>query len=226
MNLIIGSVTPSWFHGVDIVFETFSFIIAIFIAGMGYKAYRLSGRRRYLAFAGSFGLLALSFVARIGAALLVYLEVLRDFRMVASADIAAVEPTFLFGRFVYITTVFTAYLMLVAVAMRLEDKRVLALMFSLLGILAWTAHAYPSTVMFHLVNLLLLVFIVSHYIANYLRRKTQNTLVTLLAFLMILFESLLFLTSNFEPLLYIGAYIFRLVGYVFLAAALIRVIRS
>jgi|GEM_PF-6735500 len=225
MVAIIGPSAVQWFHGIDAILELFSFFIAMIIAWQGYKAYRLTQERKYAMFGGAFFLLGLSFAARMGAEALIYLEQLREYKE-AVLQSESVSTTFFGARFLYILVVFLAYVLLTGVSMKLKNRPVMALIFSLLVILATIAHTSPTSVLFHIVNTLLIGFITGHFLFNYLERRTVTSGLIASAFLMILVESALMVAGNYNPYLSIVAYGFRFLGYVLLLSAFIRVTRA
>ena len=80
--------TPSWFFGIDSIFEFISVFVTIFIGYYSYKIYKLVSDKKYFYFSLSFMFIAISFIAR---AVIILLISLKWFEFDVIADkIAAV----------------------------------------------------------------------------------------------------------------------------------------
>ncbi|HSU72644.1 MAG TPA: hypothetical protein VLJ21_02245, partial [Candidatus Binatia bacterium] len=208
----------------DIVLEVFSILAAILITLVGYRAYKLTKEPRFFYFSLAFGLISLSFIARAVTAGVVLSEVGGVVSTVTQASFAAIESIFSIGRFFYFLFVLFAYLILFVLSMRLVNRRIILLL-SLFMILFAASAFSASALIFYLVSLFLLIFITWQYRDNYLVKRTPSTLLSTVAFALMVVEFVLFVASALlmQPQLAAAAYLFRLTAYVILLAMIVRV---
>jgi hypothetical protein len=216
--------TPLWFHGIDIFLEVFSALAAVMISIVGYKAYKLTCDKKYMYFSTAFVFITLSFIARaltIGTVLLQFTN--GGSTMGAGGpSFNLLEAIFGTGRFFYFLLVLFAFLILLALSMKIERKSVLFLLNIFMILFAATAFS-SSPMIFYLASLVLLIFISAQYIANYKKKQTRATLLTAIAFSFMAFEFVMFISGVFYRPLVIGAYASRLISYAILLWMMIKV---
>lgn len=214
--------SPLWFHGIDIILEVFSILAAVLITIVGYKAYKLTKESRYFYFSLAFLFITLSFLARAlttGAVLFQVSAVAADPGM--GASLSVLESIFSMGRFAYFILVLFAYLILLALSMRIVSKRMIFLLSIFMIVFAASAFS-ASALVFYLVSLILLFFIAWQYRDNYFKKRTPATLLTFIAFALMVLEFIMFIAAGWSPPLVAAAYFFRLVAYVLLLVMIVR----
>lgn len=218
--------SPLWFHGIDIALELFSVLAAVLISIMGYKAFKLTNDKKSLWLATAFGFITLSFLARAITAGVVLLQIgIVPGIVDATPSMTAIESVFDSGRFVYFALVFAAYLILYALSAKISDKKQLCLLSIFLGLFAFSAFE-EIPIMFYLVSFVLLFFIASNYIRNYLAKKTRSTFLISVAFSVMALEPLFAMIAIYYKPIIVAAYFFRLLAYVILLVMLVRVYRK
>jgi hypothetical protein len=213
--------SPLWFHGIDIVLEVFSVLAAVLITLVGYRAYKLTKESKYFYFSLAFALITLSFLAR-AITTGVVLDQIANPGMLAAPSFDLVESIFSMGRFVYYILVLFAYLILLALSMRITSKRLIFLLS--LFMVMFAVSAFGNTpLIFYVVSLLLLGFIAWQYRDNYLAKRKSGALLSLIAFALMTLEFVMFIGSLWAPSLVVAAYFFRLAAYVTLLSMIVRV---
>src|SRR3989344_2629629 len=79
---------------------------------------------------------------------------------------------------------------------------------------------------FYLTSLALMVMITFNYSKNYLKKKTNSTLLVAAAFILLALSQLIFLFDFVDTGFYIGGVIVELIGYLTLLAAFIMVLKK
>lgn len=214
--------SPLWFHGIDVVLEVFSIIAAVLITLIGYRAYKLTKESRFFYFSLAFALISMSFFARAITASVVLSQVAGPVTVLTQQSYSLIERIFDTGRFFYFIFVLFAYEILLLLSMRISNKRMVFLL-SLFMIL-FAASAFSATpLIFYLVCLFLLIFIAWQYRDNYLANRKASTMLTSLAFGLMVVEFLFFIASLWVQPLVAAAYLFRLTAYIVLLAMIVRV---
>ncbi|MBI4150655.1 hypothetical protein HY492_00865 [Candidatus Woesearchaeota archaeon] len=213
---------PFGLYGIDIILEGFGVLAAVLISIIGYKAYRLTKQKRFFYFSLAFMLITLSFIARAITAAVVLGQVGAVSGASATATFSFLEQVFDWGRFVYFGFVLAAYLILLALSMRIYDRKLIVLLSIFMGLFAFSAFD-SLPLLFYLVSFVLLAFIAWNYRANYHEKKTKAAFLASFAFCILTLEPLFFMASFLVKELAIGAYIVRLVAYVSLLLMLVKV---
>jgi len=199
---------PIWFYGVNALLELIVTLACFLIFYSGYKAYRLTHEKKYRFFSLAFLLLGISFLARTLLHLLV-------FPLNATFIIDKVRGSVNFGSPFYIILTLVAYLIILAVCFRIQRKKTISILFliSLVGIF-FTFNPMRN---FHIISILLLLYIIGHFMKNYIRKQSLSSLATFVSFLLILSGHILFLALTFGVwqvyLAYLLAHLFQLAGY-------------
>ena len=209
---------PTWFRGVDTFFEAFSILVAILIAVFSFKAYKLTKNRNHLYFGTAFGLISISFFAKVLTALFVYFN--RKSSIVGPGAASEVASLFHAGRLVYVLLVLIPFLMILMIYSKLENKRMIAVFLSFLLVFAVLSH--QNILMFYLVALLLVAFITVHLFDNYKERKSVNAGLIFSAFFMLVIQYVLFILTPYTSIFYAGAYFMQFLAYSTLLTALLR----
>jgi hypothetical protein len=210
---------PGWFFGANAALELVATIACFLILIAGYRAFNLSHDRKFKFFGLAFFFLGISFLART-------LVHLLFFKYSSTYIVKHVAELFNYGSFFYIALTLAAYLIILTVSLDIGGKKTTALLFSLafVGIFFSTI---PLKI-FHLFSLIVLAYILGHYLNNYLDKKNFTALLTFLAFLLILAGHVLFLNFIYSLfsvyVIYILAHLFQLGGYMVLLWAVGRVL--
>lgn len=200
---------PTWFYGVNALLELVATLACFLIFYFALKVYRLTEEKKYRFFSLAFLLLGISFLARTLLHLLI-------FPLDATSIINKIQGTINYGSPFYMLLTLAAYLIISAVCIKIQRRKIISILFliSLIGLLFST---HPM-INFHFISIVLLLYIISHFIKNYTRKQTLSSLMTLTSFLFILGGHVLFAMIIFDVvwgtyLVYLLAHLFQLIGY-------------
>ncbi|HII14764.1 MAG TPA: hypothetical protein HA362_00465 [Nanoarchaeota archaeon] len=214
--MIISINGPAWFYTIDSVFQIIFAVVMLLIAGFSYKAYRLTEERKYKYFSAGFFMTALGFLFLSFSNLLVYLGIydgiLSRFNELNVANLVY---------FIHIALMLTGYTLLLVVAMKLQQRRLIALMFAFLFLFALFSYQYYLK--FHLIALMLLAFMAWQFYENYREKKTLNSGLVFSSFYLLALAELFLLAMIFMPTLYVVGHAVQLLGYGLLLAVFINV---
>ena len=205
---------PDWFFGVDATLELCAGIIAILIALGSYKLYRVTHERSYKYFLASFILLGGSFFSRAIAD-----AFLGKFFHVSPHMIGLI---FFCGYIGHIFLALAAYLLLIASTYKIEDKRLIVMMFLLLvPALALSGSYFLS---FYVVSIILLIFLVWSYAQNCRKVRSVTSTCVFFAFGLLLLAQPQFILDMLSNSWYVTAHVTQAAGYLILLVALLRIL--
>lgn len=205
---------PSWFFGIDATLEAIAALIAFFVAVAAYKVYHISGERKYGFFTASFVLITLSFLSRATADML--LE-----NLLFEVPQALTSQIFLYGYLAHILLAVVAYVILIVITHKIEDKRVIALLIlAPLLCLLLSASYYIS---FYGLSALFLVFVALAYFQNYKKVCSPASCMVFISFLLLALAQVQFLLDLKNSTFYVSAQITQAIGYLILFAALLKI---
>lgn len=219
---------PSWFFGVDGILEALLFIIALVLAVYAWKCYKLTKGRQYGWFSLAF--LAIT-IAQLSRALT---DGIIEFNLRTAgvgsegSNLPILSDIFCGGYGTHILLLLGGLVILVAVAMRMHDKRIPSLLYALtLPLILLSSSIYVA---FYFVQTVLSAFIAFSYFQHWWKKK-KTTLKTpsffvFLGFTLIMLASFLFLADAQYNIWYVKAHIVQLLGYTSLLLAFIWVHRS
>ena len=222
MGVIVNFRGPEWFYGIDALIQFFGAFIAIILAIYGFKAYWVSRERKYLLFGSAFALLGLDLI--IYAILIpagyiyysfypgVYLGVLLD----------AVR----FLHFIFVAATLLAYTLLISVYAKLNRRVIIALLGSLVLVIAGFVYRYQSITGFNLVSVMLLGFIMIYTGRNWISRKTASAGAVFLAFMLMALGHVAFIGSSISDRAFMIGHLLQLVGYISLLYGLFIMLKK
>lgn len=206
MDLIISINGPAWFNTFDSIFQLLFAVITLIICGYSYRAYRLLQERRYKYFSAGFLMISAGFFVLSLSNLLIYTGVYDG--IVTRLGGLNLANLFYLG---HIFLMLFGYMLLLVVAMKLQQRRLIALLFAF--ILLFTAFSYQYYLKFHLISFMLLAFMTWQFFDNYKEKKTLNSGLVFSTFYMLAFAEIFLLTIIFMPILYVVGHIMQLIGY-------------
>src|SRR3989338_7417658 len=122
---------PTWFYGIDYIFDLVSVLVGLLISYFSYKTYKYTSQKKYFYFAASFFLVALGFVSRILATIPIYSKELKvetvGLVTITSQIINKVSWINQFGVSIARFLMLFAFLILLMVSLKIKDKKVIAL---------------------------------------------------------------------------------------------------
>ena len=228
--------TPGWFNGWDIVIESFGFIVALFIALFSWRIYRLHKENRFAYFSLAFILVALGLLVKAGTSSILYFTPVRDvaadvLRPVAGAGLKFSYLWYRSGFLLHMIPMLGAWLLLFFISQKsrarlhkFHEVTQMALFIYLILLISIVANF--KYFVFYLTSSVLLALIVLNYYKHALNLpKKTNSLLVMLAFLLILLGNLFFVFVFLQNGLYVIGELFQLVGFLLLLYVYSTVIR-
>jgi hypothetical protein len=213
VNVILQG--PKWFFGVDAGLGFLSMLIAALVAVMAYKVYKMTREKKYAFFSVSFALLTFSYLSR------AWTDVLLQGEMTRLPE-RLVGTVFFVGYVLHIFSALTAFLLLIFVTYKLQDKRIIALLYLILIPSMLLSGSYFLS--FYGLSIIFLSFITYAFYGNYKKVRTKTALLVASAFTLITFSQVAFLLEAIHDLWYVAAQISQFAGYMILLIALIKVV--
>ena len=208
---------PEWFFGANAGLELLATLASFFIVYFGYRAYKLIHEKRFFYFSLAFFFIGISFLARTIVHLLFY-------AFGTQPLLVAILKNLNYGSLFYIVLTLVAYLIILAVISGMFSRYSIPLLFllSLVGII----FSLDSLLTFHIMALLILIFILWRQMDAYFKHRNTTGLFVFATFLLIAVGHVLFIALSYVELaytFYILAHLFQLGGYLALLFATIRV---
>lgn len=205
---------PYWFRGVDALFGLVYILVTLLIAAMSYKAYKLTEEKKYSYFSTAFALMSLSFA--------VYSFLNIALTMHLSDTLNSILTEFDYGFLLHMVFMFAALTLLLVVTLKIEQKKVVMLLFALMLLLA--VFSYQYYIKFHLISFLLLFILGHQFYTNYLEKKNFNAKLVFVSFYLLACAQVFFLVMIYNPIFYVVADILQLLGFLVLAYMFVRVL--
>ena len=199
---------PGWFFGANAVLELVAAVACLLVFYFATKTSKLTKQDNIFFLGLGFFFLGVSFLARTLVHLLFY-----PFN--ANKLLNDVVVFFNYGGLFYMALTLAAYLIILAVSMQIGGRKTISLIFliSFIGIFFSTL---PLRI-FHLISIIVLIYILSHYLLNYTRKKGLNSFLTFVGFFLILVGHVLFILQIYglytDYVIYMVAHLVQLGGY-------------
>lgn len=203
---------PSWFFGVDSVFELIGTIALLMIVIASYKAYRLTEMKRYKYYSYAFLALMIGHLARTIANFTIHQQ---------WVPVTGFREALIYGYGAHILFTLAALVLLVSFAFDVKQKKAFCILLLLvLGMIFVSSSFYLA---FYWAALVMFGFVAWHMIRNARTKKIITPKLVALSFALLTFTQLLFLGTALAPELYMGAHITQLLGFLILLIAMIKV---
>ncbi len=206
VSVIINN--PEWFLRIDIIFAAISILVSLIISLVSLRTWFVVKSLRYLGFAIAFAGLGFSFLTRM------------------IANLIPGPETLFIGYGLHIGCTILALLTLFIVANKIENARVVLLLYLITLPLIFFSDSYFMS--FYITTTLITALLALTYLQNALRVKGFNAICVFLAFLLLFLAHLQFLLSGFRGLnmFFISASIIQLLAFLVFLFAIIKVLRS
>lgn len=216
---------PIWFYMYSALAYAASALISVFVAYFSYKFFKLAKSK-------SSAMLLLSFLfMTIAYSALAFTSIYTYFYkpyFKESLDLGSLSLVNSVGFNLYYVTSIVAYVSLLAMYLPSDIKKLfekfkvkLPAMFPVAYVPLW----YLNLVDFHIVSILLLLYIAARNIANFCKKKGANNFLVMSAFVLMLSFHASLLLTEFDPTIYIAANTLLAAGFSLLLIMLIRVSR-
>ncbi|MEM4254358.1 MAG: hypothetical protein QXR48_03170 [Candidatus Woesearchaeota archaeon] len=202
---------PSWFFGIDCLFECFAAIALLLVTLFSFKAYKFTKDKRYRTFATGFGLMLLGMVSRAIADMIVY----------SGWETKPILLLLCYAGYMGLTLVSLVVLFALTMKTRQKAPFIALLLVSLALILYSTSYRLS----FHTISLILLVFISYHFIRNYFEKKSLCAFLVCSSFVLLGLAQVAFMFDILKQRYYIVGHLIHLLAYAALLVALVRILR-
>jgi len=223
MVYVVG---PSWFYGIDYIFDLVSVIVGFLICYLSYRTYKYTSQKKFFYFSASFFLVALAFIGKILATIPLYSKELKvetvGLVTVTSQVINRVAWINQFSISIARLVMLAAFLVLLIVALKIKDKKIIALLVYFLIIS--TTLVSSSYIVFHVTLLLMLGILFLNYRKNYLKVKSLNAKLVMCSFFALFLSQVFFIFEGLVKNFYVIGESIQLVGYLILLFAIIKIL--
>ena len=205
---------PYWFRGIDALLGVVYIIVTLLIAAMSYRSYKITEEKKYASFSIAFGLMSLAFC--------IYSLITLALTTHISNTLSDILTRFDSAFIVYMLLMFAAYTLLLVMTLKIEQKKVIILLFTLMFL--FTVFSYQYYLKFHLVSFLLLFFLSHQFYTNYLEKKNKNAKLVCIAFYLLTCAQVFFIAITYDLLFYVVADILQLLGFLVLFYMFLRIV--
>nr|MBA4405558.1 hypothetical protein [Nanoarchaeum sp.] len=201
--------SPNWFSGLDIIFELIFAIILLVIAVFAFRAYKLSDQKKIKYIGYGFLFIGISYIIQSIFNFLIIAKLDDNIcKMVLLQQVALLELLGLYSHLIFWTI---GLMFLVYMTFRSENKMLLVLLnlIALISIFLSQNHL----IMFYALSSAVLIYLIGHFMNNYLVCHKRNALLIAAAFVFLLVSQIHFLFSMDHIKFYVMGHVFELLAY-------------
>jgi hypothetical protein len=213
--------TPSWFFSYSIILEFFFVLITLTVSYYAYKIYRLSGQSHTKIFSFAFVFIALSYIVWSITNLLILYAL--DAKVSYVMKLQNVFLINLFGSYLHAFFFIIGLILLTYLTLKVRNIKILSLLTAI--VLISVFFSQNKLFLFYVLSSVLLIHIVIYYFANYIKHRNTNTLLVLLAMILLLFSSLHFVFAISDSTYYVLGHITEFLAYVLILINLLVIIK-
>ena len=211
---------PTWFDGFNVAFEVLFLLATSIVAFYSFKIYKISSKKEVKLFGLAFASLSISyliiaivniyFISAESGIMMLTIERMMDIKNIA------VSSYIFFSIMGFVTLLYTT--------LKIERLRI----YGLLVLLTFTAinFSFNKIFMIYFITSLFLLFINYHYFREYLDKKRVNILLVFLGMIFLFLSNVIFLVETAYISTYVVSHILELIGYTFIIASLIKIIKN
>ena len=216
-------VMPGWFLSTNIFFECLFFIFTIAIAIYSLRIYKITYQRESKLFGLAFLSIALSRLALVFVNLFFISLSKGGLRVLEFEDIIGIKDLAVTA---YVSFFILGLITLVYLSLKSKNPKYYFLLI-ILSAIALLFSINKSFLIYALASIFLLI-ISSYYVRDFRKTKNKNTLFVAIGFILLFISSLLLaiVADYLLAQVYVVAYIFEIVGYVFIFSSLINILKN
>ncbi len=202
---------PRWFNGIDSLFEVVFILAALSVWWYARKIKCLTGDKSCSTLGQAFLLIAIAFAIKGLTNLVVFMKLDDLGGVVWFSQVFQIQVLLAFGYFLFRLFFLVALIWLVCLHLKVSDWRVRALfvMFAAVG----TFFSQYSYVVFHLIALILLIYVVAGAYEVFKEIRNRRTAIITMSFLAILAGHVAFLFVGMEGGMYVLGESLELAGF-------------
>jgi len=223
MGFVFG---PSWFYGINSGFSLFAMLVTVFIAFYSLRVFLITKYRKYLYFTLAFLFISISYLIQAAGNYVVYSHLIGRIPNVTEAISTIVQlPTFYsMGYIIHVFLMFAGFMILVAIFLRINNIKILSLLFALILILSFLSQSKFAA--FHITLFVMLLFIVIHLFNNYSKKKTVSSFLVLYSIICLMISQVFLFLVIINKFYYVIGHILQLVGFTLLLLNMVLVFRK
>jgi hypothetical protein len=216
------SLIPSWFLSYGVIFEIAFAIITLAVSIYSFRIYKLSGQNQskifgiaFLFFSISYfieSLLNISIISELNEK---FLSVI-DLRSLIAMDALSILVHMVLFTFGLVTLIY----------MILGGKNKMIYFISLIVSMLFILLSVNKIYFFYVLSSLLLVYIFTHYIDNYIQSKDKRSLIVTIAFAFLLLGQIHFIFLVNHSVYYVVGNFLELIAYILILVNLLKVIKK
>jgi hypothetical protein len=209
LNFSIGK-----FYGIDSIVELLIIIVSLIISYSSYKIYRLIKEDNYKLFSLSFLALAFSFVFKILSNLTIFNQVKIEkanfvIYMVSQWEYMELVNFMSFNLYKIFNIIGFILLFLIITKTSKKEKFFIFIYLSIIAVL----FSIYFNFIFHITIAIILLYLTIHFYENYKDKRSTNSLLVFLAFIMMLISHVFFVFSDIDDIFYLIGEFLLLVSF-------------
>lgn len=211
---------PTWFFGFNIAFEMVFMLAAALVALYSYRIYKISYQKEIKLFGISFALLSASYFVSSIISLFFVSALEGNVLAIAIHRILNVQNI---AVALYVFLLVLGYITLLYTTLKVERRRI----YGLLVAMAFIAinFSFDKVFMIYFVSSLCLLFVNYHYYTEFIKKQNKTVFLTFWGMFFLFISNVIFLIQESSAAIYVISHTTELIGYCFLVASLIRVIK-
>jgi len=202
-------VSPNWFFNYSIILEVIFAVITLVVSYYAFKVFKLTDKKQAKLFSTAFVFICLSYVIQAMLNIIILWKIAdRVVSMINLRDAALLN---LFGLYAHALFFIIGIIILAYVNFKVDNIKIVWLIVAL--VVTSIFFTPNKLILFYMLSSILLMFIVVNYFLNYVRHKTPNTMLVLVAMIFLLFGALHYLFALDHEIYYVIGHILEFFAY-------------
>lgn len=215
------SSVSGWFFGYDALFEFAFALITLAVCLYSFKIYKISDKKSSKIFGVAFLLISISYFIQSFINASIFFELNEGFlSFIEFQNLITMNDFSLFAHMVLFS-----FGLITIIYMILKGKNKLLYSISLVVTFLFIILSADKISFFYILSSLLLVFILTHYISNYIKNKDSKSFMVMVAFVFLLIGHIQFIFISKNVLYYILGHFLELAAYLLILINLLRVVK-
>lgn len=202
-------VSPSWFFTYSIILEIIFAVITLIVSYYAFKVYKLADKKSVRLFSTAFVFICLSYVIQAMLNMIILWKLADQVVSVINLRDAALLN--LFGLYAHALFFIIGLIILAYIQFKIDDTKIAFLMTAL--VVTSILFTWNKLMLFYMLSTIILIFITFNYFLNYIKHKTPNTLLVLVAMIFLLFSALHYFFAVEHEIYYVVGHVLEFLAY-------------
>ncbi len=202
-------VSPSWFFTYSIILEIIFAVITLIVSYYAFKVYKLTDKKPAKLFSTAFVFICLSYVIQAMLNIIILWK-LAD-QVVSMINLRDAALLNLFGLYAHALFFIIGLIILAYIQFKTDDIKIAFLMTAL--VVTSILFTWNKLMLFYMLSTIILIFISFNYFLNYIRHRTPNTLLVLIAMIFLLFGALHYFFAVDHEVYYVVGHVLEFLAY-------------